>query len=117
LLGRWAGTHRQQFKGQWLTGKVELELREVGHLISGTMTVEHPEGQEKPRLHLESTVTFFHDPYVKVDYRNRSETVLQFGCWVAQLDAGGSQLAGRLVGYGSITGRIVHGELSFSKIA
>jgi hypothetical protein len=94
-----------------------MELREVQNGITGSMTIDHPEGPGDPRLHLVVTVTFIHDPFIKIDYRNRSDTVLQFGSCVFQLNAEGTGLVGRLVGYGSITNQIVSGEMEFARQA
>jgi hypothetical protein len=92
-----------------------MEFKADGKIIEGIVILDHPEGPSEPRLHLRIINSDFHEPFLKLDYKNTTDGVLQFGCWIAKLDGGGRRLEGRYVGYGSISNRIVFGEVSVRK--
>lgn len=115
IVGRWSGEARQQYKGAWVSTAAQVEFREVDGFIRGYFVVDHPEGPQHPTAKMEAVLTFFYDPFIKLDYKNCADAVLQFGCWVAELKAGGEAICGRFVGYGDISQRIIHGEFNCTK--
>jgi hypothetical protein len=117
LAGKWSGTLKQQFRGAWGTVAIEMEFKAEGRIIEGIVIFDHPEGRSKPRQHLKVINSFFHEPILKLDCRSTTDSVLQFGCWIARLNAEGTLLEGRYVAYGSLSDRITFGEVCVSKQA
>lgn len=115
LVGTWVGTLEQDLHGKPITRPLRLVLDEGQGVISGTLSVEHPEGPAKPDVRLKIIAAVIFDSYVKFDYKNVSDLVLQFGSYVAHLDALGTKLTGRFAGYGSINGAVVSGVMTFNK--
>jgi hypothetical protein len=116
FVGKWCGNLKQQFRGQWIIAAIEMEFKTEQNAIGGEITLDHPEGTSNPRLHLQVCSSFFYDPFIKLDYKNKENTVLQFGCWIGRLNAEGTQLKGRYVGYGAVSNRIVTGDVSVEKV-
>src|SRR5262249_13847612 len=46
---------------------------------------------------------FYHEQFVKLDYVNPDADIIQFGTYIATLNAGGKVLEGRFLGYGPDT--------------
>jgi hypothetical protein len=116
LAGKWSGTLKQQFRGAWETAAIEMEFKAEGRTIEGIVIVDRLEEPSKPRHHLRVINSFFHEPILKLDLTSTTDSILQFGCWIARLNAGGTLLEGRYVAYGSVSDRIIFGECCVSKL-
>jgi len=115
LNGKWIGTLRQRFKGKLIESAIEMDFKAEVEPMEGIATLDHPDGPGHPKLRFNVVDAFFHDPILKLDYRNTVDSVLQFGCFVGRLDAAGKTLKGRFVGYGSLVDQIAFGEVCASK--
>jgi len=60
---------------------------------------------------------FFHDRFLKLDYKNADNTAVQFGAIITELSSEGRTLRGYYVGYGAISERPVCGTLEVQKQA
>lgn len=64
---------------------------------------------------LNFTGGFHNDYFIKFDYKNPDETVIQFGSCIVKLSDDGKSLKGKFVGYGASTNQIVNGIVDLEK--
>lgn len=115
IAGDWAGKIKQELKGAPKEGNIEVRFTAKWKTIRGEAALDHPE-EGKPRIKLALAGGFPYERYLKFDYKNADESVLQFGCLIAHLTPEGTRLEGRFVGYGSISRRVVYGNIFLDKI-
>jgi hypothetical protein len=111
MAGKWKGKVNQYEKDVITRSiEVELDLTIKGKEVRGTGMV-NSEG-----LHQVSLKGFFrNDRFLKMDYQNDDESVVQFGCFVFGLGDDSKSLTGKFVGYGHVARKIVNGECHFEK--
>jgi len=120
--GVWRGTLSQaEYPGGPVESRLEMTLDVKRATIVGDLTViarfeAHLHGRsEDVTIQLRVRGGFYTDSLVKLDYKNTTPGILQFGTMILQLDARSSHMDGRLVGYGSYAERVIHGVLSLEK--
>ena len=59
---------------------------------------------------------FLYERFIKFDYSNPDESIIQFGNTILDLSADGKTLIGKFVGFGSITNQIVSGEVKLNLV-
>ncbi len=114
LLGTWEGSFDQEGgpDGAPLTGRVEIELnQQSGKALTGTARFEATI-EDKP---LPSAIAiqggYRNDRFLTLAYTNRDSATVHFGSIILELSADGKRLAGRFLGYGFMSQRLVHGTL------
>lgn len=119
LTGKWYGIiHEDAEQHQFRTGiKMTLQLVSTERSIIGTAesTIEMPDGSSAP-YKFSFKGPFRHNRFAHLEYCNADGSVLQFGTLVVELSDGGLELTGKFVGYGSRSGRIIHGNVRFEKV-
>jgi len=111
MAGKWIG-RVDQYDKDVITRSfvVELDLSVKGKEVRGTGVV-NSEG-----LHRVSLKGFFrNDRFLKMDYHNMDESIVQFGCFVFSLGDDSKTLDGKFVGYGHVANRIVNGQCLFRR--
>jgi hypothetical protein len=112
LVGNWHGEAVQAE----LTATVELRLGASGKNVTGVAELQFVFGGTDRHLILDLTGGFLHDQFLKLDYTKKDDDgAIQFGTLVVELGADARTMVGRYVGYGSISDRIVSGEMSLKK--
>jgi hypothetical protein len=111
LVGTWHGELTQST----LAANVELQLRTSGKKVIGNAELRFTFDGKDRFLTLSLDGGFLYDRFLKLDYENTSSGTIQFGSIVLDLPAEPDKMTGRYVGYGSITGAIVSGQIVLSK--
>lgn len=118
-LGSWRGEVNQRVGADHTPrgGKCVLELESRrGHIV-GTGDFDFRFNRKSVQLKFDVSGSLWYDRYLKLDYKNANEDAIQFGSIILELNDEGAELAGRFLGYGSISRMIVDGEISLSKRA
>lgn len=118
LGGRWRGVLEQTpvENSPVSVRDVEMLLEAGRRSISGTGSFTGTYEGTEIIVQLAFTGGFFHDRFLKLDYRNIVVGSVQFGTAVLELDTDGKTLAGAYVGFGSMSRAIVQGKLRLRKI-
>ena len=58
---------------------------------------------------------FFHDRFLKIDYKNADDSAIQFGSAALELSADGKKLTGCYSGYGALSEHLVQGTIQLEK--
>ncbi len=115
VLGEWEGTIAQESGPSGVP--VELPIRIVftagRKRIVGRAEYEMP-GTRPTRLRF--TGGFLYDQLMRLNYKNLDPNVIQFGSYIARLNAGGDKLEGQYSGWGAVTDRIVSGTAVLTKV-
>ena len=115
LLGTWKGSILQDADSEWGKMNIDMTFISNGKIVEGNCTLIYPVDNQV--IKLKFTGGFYHERFIKFDYTNPDESVVQFGSAVMILDSNGKTLEGRYVGYGSITNRIVSGTVLMHRTA
>jgi hypothetical protein len=120
--GTWVGTLLQpEYPGGPVKARLEMRLQVKRGTIVGTIEARvefDPEAHGisyKIALELKVRGGFYSDSLVKLDYRNTTPGVLQFGTLVMRVNARSSRMSGRLVGYGSYAEQVIYGTVDLEK--
>jgi hypothetical protein len=115
MVGVWKGNIVQNMKGALLSMSLEITFTASNKVIEGSGEFISPTTNELAKLKF--TGGFYHEQFVKLDYTNPDELIVQFGCSILKLSSDGRMLEGRYVGYGATTNQIVVGEVSLRRTA
>jgi hypothetical protein len=117
--GFWKGTIRQNFPGmqEQLSGDFAMTLRAARKRVSGTATFDITIMGKAHHLAFHLSGGFLYETYLQLQYRDDTPGVIHFGSIIAELSADGSQFVGRFVGYGHLSGQIVYGDVSLTKVS
>jgi len=113
LIGTWKGNILQD-NSQFGEALLTMTFSSSGKVIEGDCELIYP--IENQLIKLRFTGGFYHERFVKFDYTNLDELVVQFGAAILTLAADGKSLEGRFVGYGSQTNGIVSGTVLMHRI-
>jgi hypothetical protein len=113
IIGAWKGDITQTFLGETSQITIEMAFTAGKKIIEGHANLIHPVTSELTRLKF--TGGFYHDRFIKFDYKNENETIMQFGSAVVDLSSDGKTLNGKYVGYGSKTNQIVSGDVCLKR--
>jgi hypothetical protein len=111
LIGKWQGTVNQppsnatvtiylNASRKKITGKADLNINFQGQPYFITLVF---------------TGGFFHDRFLKLDYRNTNRGTIQFGAMLLELPAHPVTMTGQYVGYGSLSEGFVSGNILLTK--
>jgi hypothetical protein len=115
LIGKWKGNIVQDSDRELGEMGIDMVFTSSGKVIEGDCEFIFPEGNRVRVIKLKFIGGFYHERFVKFDYTNPEDGVIQFGCAIMILASEGKRLEGRYVGYGSITNRIVSGTVVMHK--
>ena len=113
VIGSWQGNLVQEMSGTVFTIELEMTFVAGKKTIEGRSEFYNPITNQITRLRF--TGGFYHEQFVKLDYTNTDELVVQFGCSILKLSADGRSLEGSYVGYGSVTNQIVVGKVTLHR--
>jgi hypothetical protein len=115
MVGSWKGDIVQEIDGKSVSMNLEITFTAGKRVIEGTGEFISQTTNQVTRLKF--TGGFYHEQFVKLDYANPDELIVQFGCSILKLSSDGRTLEGRYVGYGSLSDRIILGEVSLRRTA
>jgi hypothetical protein len=122
IKGRWQGTLLQpDYPGGGIDSKVEMNFDIQRRIVIGTGRIATEfdsarHGRSGPAsVNLNIRGVFFNDQFLKIDYRNASPSVLQFGAMILVLDPTAESLDGHFIGYGSHAKAIVTGRVALKR--
>jgi hypothetical protein len=114
LVGDWRGTIIQERPGgSPLEIPLSITFKAGTKRVVGKAEADNP---NQPLLKLDFTGGFVFDQLVRLDYRSPDKNVIQFGSYIARLDAGGRTLTGYYSGYGPMYDRVVYGSATLTKV-
>lgn len=108
ITGTWRGNIEQLLNNQPTSIPLEITFTAKERLIEGLATLTSP--IDHSLIKLRFTGGFHYDRFIKFDYKNEDECVMQFGSSIMDLHADGRTLTGKFVGYGTRTNQIVSGN-------
>lgn len=116
LVGRWEGAfHEPDYPGGALSFEAEMDFESVKGPLLGRARLRtrlrggHRGGPRSVDMSFDLIGAFRHSNFLKLEYQSRDAGVVQFGTMILTLNAEGSQLSGKFVGYGSVSEAIVSG--------
>jgi hypothetical protein len=114
LVGKWAGNVEQKHNEMLISYYVELDFKiSLWGSVIGIVNI--PKNEYFDSFNVSVKGGFFTDRILKLEYENEETPALQFGGMVLQLSGTGKSLEGCLVGYGSISEKIITGKVVFHK--
>jgi hypothetical protein len=118
LEGTWKGELHQavDIDGVSETNAVEFNLRVRLRTVYGDGRLHYVVNQECRESFFALRGGFMFDQFLKLDYSNKKGFVVQFGTIVLKLHSDGTRLEGKLVGYGSVTDRVIAADLELSRV-
>ncbi len=111
LSGKWVGSIVQEIEGEKVSMPLTMTFKISGKVVKGKCKFT---SFKKEEIELSFSGRFFREQFIRFEYQNVKEKVLQFGGAVLKLSADGSTLSGRYVGYGKDLDSIVSGSVSMS---
>ena len=111
LKGRWVGKIVQRINGYVESVPIEIVFKTRGKTVTGDGTLTYQGTFIQLAIEGHSPV----QRYMSLNYKNKDSIKMQFGSIAARVDASGSTLTGKFVGYGHINDALVEGELELSK--
>ena len=122
VRGFWQGIVVQpNYPGSPLKTDIVMELDFKRDTIMGSARiVTHFEPERHGRagpveIQLRLRGGFYTDRLLKLEYKDQTPAVLQFGTMVLELSPRADELEGELVGYGSLSKRVIHGMVKLVK--
>jgi hypothetical protein len=119
----WRGTfHQPEYPTGSLTSEIEMRLRVRRNFVVGTFRVKTTLPAETSHaqvveIELDARGGLYSDSLLKLEYKNSTPGVLQFGTTVLRINARSTEMMGRFVGFGSYAEDIVHGTLKLTKVS
>lgn len=124
LIGRWEGNFEQpEYPGGALALEARVEFaRSVGHIkgraqVRTRLSKRHRGGPREVTVNLALSGRLPHSDFLKLEYQSVDPGVNQFGSMMLELNAEGTRLNGRFVGYGSISEAIISGTVALKKLS
>jgi hypothetical protein len=121
IVGRWKGEAVQEFKdGTKIPATLEGELdkdKDDNDRVKGKLRYSFEFCNEKITAAFKVSGEFLYDSFLRLDYINVDDFVMQFGAVVLELDSIGSNLKGKFVGYGAISNKIINADVYLKKVA
>jgi len=115
IIGDWKGTifdiegkNKKLYHAKLTISKVK------GKKILGYFTAENVENGHTYLFDISGG--FYKYNFIKFDYVNKHESVIQFGIWLTQLSSNAEFFTGKYVGYGSMRERIIQGYVELEKV-
>lgn len=115
ILGKWSGIIIQELGNSEISFGVEFEFRNRGRKLYGTCKVDAIDNpmDESHNLYIEGGL--FENRFLKLEYKNTDENVIQFGTFLMELMPDGKKLIGRFTGYGHVSKKVVYGKITLNK--
>lgn len=114
IVGNWRGNIKQSLKGAPVTIDIEMGFTAGNKIIEGNCRFLSP--LDNRTTNLKFTGGFYHERFIKFDYKNEDEGVIQFGSSIIDLSADGRTMTGSYVGYGAGTNEIVTGNVILNRV-
>ena len=118
LTGRWVGAGYQAEGvdgGPPLDAKLILDITAHSKTVKATGEYTSKVGATEEHTKFAMEGGFFHDRFLKFDYKNTDDTAIQFGAITAELSPDGRTIRGRYIGYGPFSERLVNGSIELHK--
>jgi hypothetical protein len=117
LVGKWQGTLHEEIgpEGTPFDASFSLELAMSWKVVSGTAGFHATLLGKEYEFKLVLRGGFLYERFLRFDYQNCDESVLQFGSMTFELSADGQSLDGRFLGYGDVSKRLVYGTIELHK--
>lgn len=113
ISGTWHGTIAQEIDGNLANINLSITFTAGKKIVEGIAEFISPMTGLPVKLNF--TGGFHNDYFIKFDYTNPDETVIQFGSCIVRLSDDGKTLKGKYVGYGANTNQIVNGIVDLKK--
>jgi hypothetical protein len=117
LRGVWTGMLDQP-EGPWgqpLKLNSRLMLTSGRQELTGRLIIDHINPDEDITNTFKVNGVFSYERFVQLNYTSENPMMIQFGAMLCELDDTGRKMSGKLIGYGSISRKIISGSLEFSK--
>ena len=117
ITGTWQGHYRTQIKGVYMEVPGIITLKTKHKQIIGKIEMLGLKNDfiEIPPHSSNVFGAFIHNRYIRLQYENELEHVVQFGAAVLELNSFRNKMTGRLVGYGPTTENILYGSVDLTK--
>lgn len=109
VIGLWKGQIGQPFNSEVIASDIEITFKAASKLVEGDAQLMY--ARDHSLMHLKFNGGFFYERFIRFDYHNQDDVVLQFGGAILELSADGKTMTGKFCGYGSKTGAIVSGDV------
>jgi hypothetical protein len=115
IIGKWVGSITQTIENIPTSFNLEITFTADKKIVKGDASFISP--LTSRTIKLKFVGGFLFERFIKFDYKNPDESVIQFGNAILDLSADGKTLIGKFVGFGSITNQIVSGEVTLNLVA
>ena len=116
LRGTWRGNLTQNtVPPDVLIKDIEMICDPGRRRIKGTWFTHIQIGRDEMTLQYSLIGGFYHDRFLKFDFRNDSPGKIQFGAAVLELTGDARTLSGAFVAYGPMSNAIIQGSMKFSR--
>jgi hypothetical protein len=113
VSGTWKGKYDQILRENPVTVDLIIELTvSTRGKITGTATV--PYGEDTFVVNIRGG--FYSIRFLKMEYENSNDAILQFGSFVFKLSDDAKEIEGHFVGYGHISKKIIGGPAILKKV-
>lgn len=118
LIGNWKGIGKQDEgpDGIPIEFPIDLDIAAGNRIVTGVFSthLQTPQGSSIGIFELNGG--FLYDKYLRLNYTAKDTSRIHFGAFVLELGSKGRTLAGKLVGYGADSEKIVFGTIEAKKI-
>ena len=114
VIGTWKGTISQEINHKLTDFNLEIIFTAGKKIVQGDAAFISPTNNELTKLKFIGG--FYHDKFIKFEYKNPDELIIQFGSSILDLSADGRSLTGKFIGYGSVTNMIINGEVTLKRV-
>ena len=115
IIGTWVGAITQTIDNIPTSLNLEIVFTANKKIVKGDASIISPTTGKS--IKLKFVGGFLFERFIKFEYKNPDESIIQFGNAILDLSADGKTLIGEFVGFGSITNQIVSGEVKLNLVA
>jgi hypothetical protein len=112
IIGTWVGSISQTIDNIPTSYNLEITFTADKKIVKGDASFISPSTGKT--IKLKFIGGFLYERFIKFDYHNPDELIIQFGNAILDLSSDGKTLIGKFVGFGSNTNKIVTGEVKLS---
>jgi len=114
VIGTWSGSIVQEIDSNVVSFNLEITFSAGKKIVQGDASFISPTNNQLTKLKFIGG--FLHERFIKFEYKNPDESIIQFGSSILDLSSDGKTLNGKFIGYGSATNRIVNGEVMLKRV-
>lgn len=109
ITGVWQGRLEQTLYDKSISMDVHFIFSSGKKVVDGVIKLKNP--VDNSPIELSFTGGFYHGRFIKLDYTNSDTRIRQFGAMVMSLNDNADELTGKYTGYGSLSNKIINGEI------